>query len=76
MRAASKCQVPAAEILPSLARDAKLPDDDSSTVTLLRKYREYESQKPSRRGAEPAEKNNSMLPLSECSASLREIVLL
>jgi glucose-6-phosphate isomerase len=29
----------AAEILPSLAKDAPLPDDDSSTVTLIKRYR-------------------------------------
>jgi glucose-6-phosphate isomerase len=33
-------KVLAAEILPSLAKDAPLPNDDSSTVTLLKKYRE------------------------------------
>ena len=32
-------KVLAAEILPSLAKDAPLPDDDSSTVALIRKYR-------------------------------------
>ena len=33
-------KVLAQEILPSLAKDAPLPKDDSSTVALLRKYRE------------------------------------
>jgi glucose-6-phosphate isomerase len=32
-------KVLAAEILPSLAKDAPLPDDDSSTVALIKKYR-------------------------------------
>ena len=32
-------KVLAAEILPSLKKDAPLPNDDSSTVTLLRKYK-------------------------------------
>jgi hypothetical protein len=33
-------KVLAQEILPSLAKDAPLPADDSSTVALLRRYRE------------------------------------
>jgi len=32
-------KVLAAEILPSLAKDAPLPDDDSSTVALIRRYK-------------------------------------
>jgi glucose-6-phosphate isomerase len=32
-------KVLAAEILPSLAKGAPLPDDDSSTVTLIRRYK-------------------------------------
>jgi glucose-6-phosphate isomerase len=32
-------KVLAAEILPSLAKDAPLPDDDSSTVALIKRYR-------------------------------------
>jgi glucose-6-phosphate isomerase len=32
-------KVLAAEILPSLSRTAPLPEDDSSTVALLRRYR-------------------------------------
>jgi hypothetical protein len=33
-------KVLAQEILPSLAKDAPLPEDDSSTVALLKWYRE------------------------------------
>ena len=33
-------KVLAQEILPSLAQDAALPEDDSSTVALLRRYRD------------------------------------
>ena len=33
-------KVLAQEILPSLAKDAPLPEDDSSTVALLRRYRD------------------------------------